>query len=343
LRLPRPRTRRPAAASRRAVQGGFFILLASALTLVVAGPAFADALTPEAGGGSANAQRIDELYKITLYIAIVVFLGVQGALFYSVFKFRARKGAVPAQIRGNTRLEIGWTIGAALILVVLSVVTFSKLDSINTPDNSGPGAFRANGQGVLYASTDRRLPPDGRELDIKVNGQQYVWRFTYPDGDDNTFNNPFAYTEMVVPTNTTITLDITGQDVVHSWWIPELGGKMDAVPGYHNYTWFKVTKPGRYRGQCAELCGRNHADMVASVRAIPAAEFDAWLAQRKRDIEQANKYAQTSRAQADREQEGDTAGEGEEGGQEAPSEDDSNPTDDNTGQHPPTGEGTVGN
>jgi cytochrome c oxidase subunit 2 len=92
---------------------------------------------------------------------------------------------------------------------------------------------------------------------------------------------------MVVPTNTTVTLDIVSQDVAHSWWIPALGGKQDAVPGYTNHTWFKISKPGVYRGQCAELCGRNHADMVATVRAVPPAAYDAWFARQKRDIETA--------------------------------------------------------
>ena len=78
-----------------------------------------------------------------------------------------------------------------------------------------------------------------------------------------------------MPTNTTVTLDIVSADVVHSWWIPQLGGKFQAVPGYHNYTWFKIAKPGVYRGQCAVLCGRGHARMIATVKAVPPAQFDA--------------------------------------------------------------------
>jgi cytochrome c oxidase subunit 2 len=238
-------------------------------------------------GVSPNAHEIDTLYKVALYIALVVFVGVEGALLYSLIRFRARRGAVAAQIRGNTRLEVGWTLGAALILVVLSVLTFAKLSDIRDPENSGPnGATLAKGS-VLVASIDRRLPPNGKSLNIVVNGQQYIWRFTYPDHDDNQLNNVYAYEEMVVPTDTTVTLDIVSQDVAHSWWIPALGGKQDALPGYTNHTWFKVTEPGVYHGQCAELCGRNHADMVATVRAVPPAAFDAWLARQKRDIEAA--------------------------------------------------------
>jgi cytochrome c oxidase subunit 2 len=99
-----------------------------------------------------------------------------------------------------------------------------------------------------------------------------------------------------VPTNTTVTLDITSEDVVHSWWIPELGGKFQAVPGYHNYAWFKVYKPGIYRGQCAALCGRGHARMIATVKAVPPAQFDAWLAYQKELIAEANADAKVARA-----------------------------------------------
>ena len=107
---------------------------------------------------------------------------------------------------------------------------------------------------------------------------------------------PYSYEEMVVPTETTVTLDIVSEDVVHSWWIPELGGKFQAVPGYHNYTWFKIPKPGIYRGQCAALCGRGHARMIATVKAVPPAQFDAWLAYQKQELKEANAEAATERA-----------------------------------------------
>jgi cytochrome c oxidase subunit 2 len=96
---------------------------------------------------------------------------------------------------------------------------------------------------------------------------------------------------MVVPVETTVILRIRSQDVAHSWWIPKLGPKFDAIPGYTNRNWFKIPKPGVFRGQCAELCGRNHANMVASVRAIPAAEYQAWVTRQKQLIQQANQLA----------------------------------------------------
>jgi len=290
-----PANRRP----RRLALG---VLLALALLLVFAGTAFASAIVPESGG-SPNADDISTLYKLILAVAVVIFIGVEGALFYSLFKFRARKGAVPAQIRGNTRLEVGWTVGAALILVILAVFTFAKLGDIRNPPNSGPEGLQL-ADGVLVAEGPaKRLPPNGKSLNICVNGQQYIWRYTYANDCANApLSSPFSYQEMVVPVDTTVTLDINAQDVAHSWWIPKLGGKFDAVPGYTNHTWFKV--PSKlagtvFTGQCAELCGRNHANMTARVRAVTPAEYERWLDQRKADIKAADAAAQEERKKAE--------------------------------------------
>jgi cytochrome c oxidase subunit II len=249
-------------------------------------------------GGSPNANQIDSLYKITLYVALVIFVAVEGALAFALVRFRARKGSVPAQIRGNTRLEVGWTLAAAVILLGLAVLTFAKLSSIQDPSNSSPNGDRlAGSSGLLYASAERRLPPNGKSLNIAVVGRQYIWQFFYPGANEpDGLGAPYSYEEMVVPTNTTVTLDIVASDVVHSWWIPELGGKFQAVPGYHNYSWFRVSRPGIYKGQCAVLCGRGHARMLATVKAVPPAQFDAWLANQKKLIAEANAKAQLARA-----------------------------------------------
>jgi cytochrome c oxidase subunit 2 len=252
---------------------------------------------PESGG-SPNANEIDELYKITLVIALIIFFAVEGGLLYALIKFRKRKGAVAAQIHGNTRLEVGWTAGAAVVLVVLAGLTFAKLSSIENPPNSGPdGVTLGEQSNLLYASNERKLPPNGKALEIEVIGKQYIWQFVYPGTKEpDGLGAPYSYEEMVVPTDTTVTLNIVSEDVVHSWWIPELGGKFQAVPGYHNYTWFKISKPGVYRGQCAFLCGRGHARMIATVRAEPPAQFEAWLARQKEEIAEANKEAAKARA-----------------------------------------------
>jgi cytochrome c oxidase subunit II len=260
--------------------------LAAALVgmLVLAPGAFADAFTPESRG-SQNAVDIDTLYKLTLYIGIVIFVGVEGTLLYSLIKYRARRGGPEAeQIHGNTPLEIGWTIGAALILVVLTVVTFLYLPDIENPPASGPDGLRA--EQARFASIDQPDPPTsgGPYLTIKVNGQQYLWRYDYAGGDQL-----FSYYEMVVPTDTTVVLEVTASDVIHSWWIPDLGGKVDGVPGHVNETWFKIPagKEGVYDGQCAELCGSGHADMRAQVRAVTPDEFEDWARRTRREIEEA--------------------------------------------------------
>jgi cytochrome c oxidase subunit 2 len=254
--------------------------------------------TPQSGGSS-NANQIDSLYKITLVVALVIFVLVEGGLLYALFRFRARKGAVPAQIRGNTRLEMSWTVGAAVILLALAVLTFAKLSSIQDPSNSGPEGDKlaSSSGGLLYASAERKLPPNGKSLNIEVIGRQYIWQYVYPGANEpDGLGAPYSYEEMVVPTKTTITLDIKSSDVVHSWWVPKLGGKFQAVPGYQNYTWFKVEKPGVFRGQCAILCGRGHARMIATVKAVPPAQFDQWLAYQKKLLTEADEQAKIARA-----------------------------------------------
>jgi cytochrome c oxidase subunit II len=252
-------------------------------SLVLAPAALANFITPKSGG-SPNANEIASLYRIILYIAAVVFVVVEGALLYSVIKFRAKKGAVAAQIHGNTRLEIGWTVAAALILVVLTVVTFIKLPSIINPPNSDAGI-------ALSASTTAPTPPNGKKLTVCIQGRQYIWRYTYGnDCVNNAFTGklPYSYTTMEVPEGVTVQLAIQANDVIHSWWVPSLGGKVDAVPGYTTYTWFKALHTGTFHGQCAQLCGRNHAAMIAFVKVVTPQEYETWLAQEQQQITAAN-------------------------------------------------------
>ena len=268
-----------------------------ALLLATAPAAFADAFTPESGG-SPNADDIDTLYKIAFYLGVIVFLGVEGTLIYALVRFRhKRSNPEPAQIRGNTRLEIGWTIGAVLILVVLTVITFVALPAIRSPEASEQGGLARQGVGeLMFAATDQPRVPAGRALNIRVNGQQFLWRYDYPE------RGLYSYYEMVVPIDTAVTLDITASDVIHSWWIPRLGGKVDATPGYVNKTWFKITEPGVYEGQCAELCGENHAQMVARVRAVPVEEYEAWKLEQAAGIAESQRLLAVTRAQRESKQ-----------------------------------------
>jgi cytochrome c oxidase subunit 2 len=266
------------------------VLVAS---LVLAPTALANFITPKSGG-SPNANEIHSLYNIVLYLAAIVAVIVEGALVYSVFRFRAKKNRVAAQIHGNTRLEIGWTVGAALILVVLTVITFIKLPSIVNPPNSD-----ANGL-VLSASVNAPTPPNGKKLTVCVQGRQFIWRYTY--GNDcltSAFTGklPYSYTTMVVPEHTTIVLDIQSTDVIHSWWVPSLGGKVDAVPGYTTYTWFKALHTGKFRGQCAQLCGNNHAAMIAFVKVVTPDQYKAWAARQQQLITAQNAQVNQLRQQ----------------------------------------------
>ncbi len=261
-------------------------LVACALaSLLLAPTALANFITPKSGG-SPNANEIASLYRIILYIAAVVFAIVEGALAYSVFRFRAKKRTVAAQIHSNTRLEIGWTIAAALILVVLTVVTFVKLPSIVNAPSSGTNGL------ILSASTTEPAPPNGKKLTVCVQGRQFIWRYVY---GNNCLNSafasklPYSYQKMYVPANTTVVLAIQSNDVIHSWWVPSLGGKVDAVPGYTTYTWFKASKVGAlYHGQCAQLCGRSHAAMTALVQVLSPTDYRSWLSRQSSLIAQAN-------------------------------------------------------
>jgi cytochrome c oxidase subunit II len=295
---------RPARFRTRRARVATALLCALAAALTAAPSALAGVLAPEAGGGSPNAEHIQTLYIIAFILGILIFLLVEGVLIYSLVKFRWRRGGEPpAQIRGNTRLEVGWTIGAASILVVLTVVTFIFLGPIKNPAASKPGGYVAeleqsggggqggSGQGgkaapagkLQFASLNQEEPPGpaNTHLNIDVNGQQFLWRYDYPDK-----NKVFSYADMYVPINTTVTLDITASDVDHSWWIPKLGGKADAIPGYTNHTWFRISEPGVYEGQCAELCGEGHADMIGRVHALTPEQYKAWLVKQAADIKE---------------------------------------------------------
>jgi cytochrome c oxidase subunit 2 len=286
--------RRQSATTRPPLRSLATVCALVALALLILAPnASAHALTPQSG--SPNANRISDLYTVTLIIAAVIFVIVEGALLYALVRFRARRGRVPAQIHGNTRIEVGWTVGAAVILIALAAVTFAELDSIREPDASGPLGLTA-AQVPAAVTGDAIHPPRGPFLTVQVNGQQYLWRYSYLNyATLPTGLNVYSYYRMVVPTDTTVVLKVVSQDVVHSWWIPDLGGKVQAVPGYVNWTWFKISKPGTYAGQCGFICGLGHARMKAVVTALPPAQFIAWIHHQTAAIVAANAAQQTAR------------------------------------------------
>jgi cytochrome c oxidase subunit 2 len=280
-------------------------LAAVALAALVFAPAASAGWFLPESNGSENADAIRTLYILIAIIGLVIFIGVEGLLIYSMVKFRARRGRVAAQIHGNTQLEIGWTIGAAAILIFLTVFTFLLLDDVKNPAASEIDAegnpIAAN---TAYAATDQPAPPgEGFKLHLRVVGEQYAWSFFYPEVEGQ--ERVYAYNDMYVPVGATVTLDIQSKDVAHSWWIPELGGKADAVPGYTNKSWFRIPldalEEGEdsvvYEGQCAELCGRNHADMLARVIGLPYDDWVEWRERKAQELAEAQEEAAGEGAQ----------------------------------------------
>jgi cytochrome c oxidase subunit 2 len=279
--------RRPSGTSPRLRTFLAAFLAVGLIGLVLAGIAGADALTPEAGP-TKNAKDVDTLYKIVFVIGLTILGLVWGILFYSLFRYRARRGRVAPQVRGNTPLELSWTIGAVAVVTVIAIVTFVFLDDIKNPVSSGPdGLAQAR---VENATLNQPPPPGGKYLRINVSGQQYFWRFQYPNG-------AVSFHDMVVPKDTTVTLKISSNDVAHSWWIPKLGPKFDAIRGLTNQTWFKATETGTFVGQCAEFCGDNHYAMSAKVIVVEPTQYEQWLSGQKRGIQEARDAVQKQRKQ----------------------------------------------
>ena len=284
--------------ARRVLRPGRRAIIAIALTALAALvlPSAAPAVTAvPRSGGSPNADSIAELYRIILFFGVIVFLALEAVLIIALVRYRASKGAKAEGPTDNRNLELGWTVGAALLVTVIAIISFIKLPSITTPPNGGNNGISSPApQGASLVSVPN--PPNGKKYVINVTGRQYIWRYTYGD----TLASPYVFTEMVAPADTVVVLRIQATDVIHSWWIPALGGKFDAVPGSTNYTWFKAPMPKNpggdvYRGQCAELCGQQHANMLASVRVVTPAAFKIWLADQKSRITNANLEAVKNR------------------------------------------------
>jgi cytochrome c oxidase subunit 2 len=195
------------------------------------------------------ARRIDSLWWLVFWIATAIFVIVQAALLFTVFRFRRRNDTdrPVKQVHGNTRLEIIWTIIPAVLLAVVAVPTIAAL-------------------------FDLRAEPDPADnaLQIDVIGHQWWWEFHYPEYGFTTAN------EMHIPAGRVVQLNMTSADVIHSFWTPRLNGKRDVVPGRTSILLMEADEPGLYIGQCAEFCGLAHADMRHRVFAHTGADFEAW-------------------------------------------------------------------
>jgi len=231
------------------------LALPAALTVALAAAAGAAAnnglspVTPE----SPNADSIRTTYWVILGVTGAIFVLVETTLLLFVFRFRnrrRRRDQEAPQIHGATRLETSFTVVPVLILAGIMAFVFVKLPKIkDVPPATAAGA----------------------PLNVRVEGHQYYWLFRYPNGAT-------SVQRMVVPVNRVVTLDVATPDVAHSWWVPALGGKIDAIPGRVNHTWFRARKTGRYEARCAEFCGLEHAHMIGFVEVVSAEQYRSFLA-----------------------------------------------------------------
>jgi cytochrome c oxidase subunit 2 len=231
-------------------------------------------------------REIHGLHMLILWICVAIAVAVFGVMIYSIATFRKSKGAVPATFEHNTKAEIIWTVIPVLILVGMAIPAARTLVKID----------------------DSR----GSDLTVKVTGYQWMWQYEYV-GENVSFFSKLAQDSnearqldsgidpstvpnyllavdhpLVVPQGKKVRVLITAADVIHAWWVPDFGMKKDAIPGYINELWFIAEKPGVYRGQCAELCGRDHGFMPVVVEVKSQKDFDAWLASQKAAMQASN-------------------------------------------------------
>ena len=227
------------------------LVVALGLLLTACGGAPQSALDP----AGPFAKKPDDLFTIVFWIAVVVFVVVQGLIIFASVKFRAKKDddALPVQVHGNTKLEIFWTLVPALILAGLAVPTVQMIFELDAE-------------------------PEGA-MTVEVIGHRWWWEYRYPDQDIVTAN------ELVIPAGQPVRLVMTSEEsgapdrgVIHSFWIPALAGKQDVVPGRTTTLNLLADEPGRYLGQCAEYCGLSHANMRARAVALEPGEFEQWVA-----------------------------------------------------------------
>lgn len=277
---------------------------AGAIAAAVALPAQADwSLLNMPEGVSELSREVYGMHMLMLWICVVIAIGTFGAMIYAMVKFRKSKGAVAdTSLLHSTKLEIAWTIVPVFILIGMAIPSIEKL--------------------IMIEDTS------GSELTIKVTGYQWFWQYEYIDSGVTFFSRLDRASDeirqkksgldprsvdhyllevdnrLVIPTGTKVRLLLTANDVIHSWWVPQFGMKRDAIPGFINEMWISVDedKPGTYRGQCTELCGRDHGFMPVVVVAKPKAEFEAWLAEQQAAKQAAAGAATTAAVESGAEQ-----------------------------------------
>jgi cytochrome c oxidase subunit 2 len=257
--------------------------------LAPAGAAFAAWDLNMPVGVTELSREIHGLHMLIMWVCVIIAVVVFGAMIYSIVKFRRSQGAVPANFDHSTRAEVIWTIIPIAILVGMAVPaaeTLIKIEDTRDADLS----VKVTGyqwkwhydyldQGVAFFSTIARDSDRARQLDSGVDPASIE---NYLLEVDN---------RMVVPAGAKVRLLITAADVIHAWWVPSFGMKKDAIPGFVNEMWFRADEPGVYRGQCTELCGRDHAFMPVVVEVMSQPDYKAWLASAKQSAPAATQAA----------------------------------------------------
>jgi cytochrome c oxidase subunit 2 len=228
------------------------------------------------------ARDIHWLHGFMLIICTVIFVAVFGVMFYSIWKHRKSKGAVSADFHESTKVEIAWTVVPFLIVIAMALPATKTVVAMKDTSNAditikatgyqwkwGYDYLKGEGEGIAFLST---LSTPREQID-GGNDQARAANTTYLIEVDN---------EMVVPVDKKIRIITTANDVIHAWMVPAFGVKQDAIPGFVRDTWFRAEKVGVYRGQCAELCGRDHAFMPIVVRVVTAEDYSKWVAEQKK-------------------------------------------------------------
>jgi cytochrome c oxidase subunit 2 len=256
------------------------------LTLSVAAPAGANVFSPESPH-SPNARDINTLYWITLVVMVALIVVVNLALLSAIFRYRERRGREPRQLRGTRPIQVRVAAGLATFAIATFVVSVVFTDKARHLAPTGPGGLQASSavvaQGGSPPATGNSTPPastSANPLQITATAQQWLWRYSYPNG-------AFSYYQLVVPVDTTVELNLLTTDVVHGWYVPELGGKFDAVPGKTNHAWFRADQIGTYAGRSSTFSGAAYAADRIEVDAVTPEQYQSFVETQKRDIQAA--------------------------------------------------------
>jgi cytochrome c oxidase subunit 2 len=235
---------------------------------------------------SPNADDLNTLYWVMLVIGLVLLVAINGALVALVLRFRSARGREPRRLVVRRPAQMGTAAVFAAVALVAFVLGVIETHDAKQVSASGPQGLQA--AALTTAQRTVSLPATSSSnapLTIRACGQQWLWRYEYPDGT-------YSYYELVVPVDTAVVLHLCSTDVVHRWWVPGLSGKFDATPGESNNTWFRADQTGVYDGASYAFSGASYAAMRTRVRVVDVPTYQAWLEQQAKGIQEAQSFVQ---------------------------------------------------